>query len=192
MPSVATRNKIDELNRATPGTANAQLGTLLENLITQINALKADVTVLSAQNSRMLSTATLAIKAGGGTVPKTTTACTALASGVVQTKASATDMSVIAGTLATAKWALWAFYIDNAGTITTSAKTADAASAAAALALKPAIPAGKAEIGYIIVGNASGSGFVGGTTALDAANITTTYVSNDPYTPTVAAVASLA
>lgn len=175
------RNLVTDLNRSSPAAARVRLGD-------QLAALKADVAALASQN-RLLSSATLVIKAGGGTVPKASTAFAAIAAGVVQVKAADTDMSVIAGTLATAKAALWAFYIDSAGTITTSTKTADAANAAAALKLKPAVPANKVEIGYIIVANATGSNFVGGTTALDAANVTTTYVSNAPLTPASSAAA---
>jgi len=177
----------DLLNRATPGTKRASLGTKLADLSVQFNLLRADLARIYLQNQFVITPATLVIKAGGGTVPKSSSAFTAMAGGMRQTKSADTDMSVLAGTLATAKAALWAFYIDSAGTITTSTKTADAANAAAALALKPAIPANKVELGYIIVANASGENFVGGTTALDATGITTTYVSNDGVSDMTAA-----
>lgn len=181
------RSLIDLLNRAMPATKQALLGTKLADLSAQFNLLRADLARVYLQNQFILTAPTLVIKATSGTVPKSSTAFSVLAAGLVQSKAADTDMSVIAGTLATAKAALWAFYIDSAGTITTSTKTADAADAAAALLLKPTIPANKVEIGYIIVANASGSNFTGGTTALDATNVTTTFVSNPVTSPILAA-----
>lgn len=176
-----TRDKTLDLNNISPGARNARLGTLLV-------AMQQDIAALAA-SERLLANAGLVIKAGGSPTVKAANAFSVIAAGVVQTKTAATDMAALVGTLATAKAALWAFYIDSAGTLTSSTKTADAANANAALALKPAVPSGKVEIGYIIVANATGSNFVGGTTALDAANVTTTYVSNAPLTPASAATA---
>jgi len=184
------RSQTNLLNRSTPATKQAGLGTLLADLSVQFNLLRADLARIYLQNQFIIAKATLVIKAGGGTVPKSSSAIEVIAGGVRQTKTANTDMSVIAGTLATAKAALWAFYIDSAGTITTSTKTADAANAAAALALKPAIPANKVELGYIIVANASGADFTAGTTALDATDITTTYYSNPVTSGIVAAAVS--
>lgn len=175
MSSPVTRSKIQDLNNISPASAAAKLGTLLAAIVADIAAL--------ASNTRILVSPALAIKAGSSAVAKATAAFSAMVAGVVVTKAANTDMSALVGTLATAKYALWAFYMDSAGSITTSTKTADAGTAAAALALKPAVPTDKVELGYIIVGNATGSNFVGGTTALDAANVTVAYVSSAPLTP---------
>lgn len=175
------RNLVDELNRALPAGSHANLGTLLA-------AMQDDIAMLGA-TERLMSTATLIKNASTSKTAFASTAFTAIASGVVQTKAANTSMATIAGTLANNKFALWAFYIDKDGSLTSSTKTADAASAAAALKLKPAVPSGKVEIGYIIVANASGGDFTGNTTNLDASGVTTTYVSNEPSTPASAAVA---
>ncbi|MFM2055567.1 MAG: hypothetical protein RL456_3604 [Pseudomonadota bacterium] len=169
------RDLIQTLNGESPGAARLPLGDYLE-------ALRADVAAIFGKNAFVLTAATLGIKAASSPTVKTVGACSFMAAGVVQAKSANTDMSAIAGTLATAKVALWAFYIDSAGTITTSTKTTDADTVAAALALKPAVPANKVEIGYITVANTSGSNFVGGTTALDAAGIATTYRSNPALT----------
>lgn len=175
------RNLIDELNRALPAAAHVQLGTLLA-------AIQADIAALGAAE-QLRSAPTLAIKAGSSPTVKSSTSFSAVAAGVAQTKAANTDMAALVGTLATAKSALWAFYIDQDGTLTTSSKTTDAATNAAALKLKPAVPSSKVEIGYILVANASGSNFVGGTTALDAAGITVTYVNNPAFSPASASAA---
>lgn len=182
------RSLTDLLNRITPGAKQAALGTKLADLSAQFNLLRADLARVYLKNQFIITKATLVIKAASGTVPKSSTAIRVMAGGLFQAKSADTDMSVIAGTLATAKSALWAFYIDSAGTITTSTQTADAATPAAALLLKPTIPDNKVELGYIIVANASGSNFTGGTTALDATGVTTTYYSN-PVTSGIVAEA---
>lgn len=171
-----SRNYEDELNRCMPAASHGKLGTTLVELIAGFNKLLADLTAVRARLSNyLLSSAGLVIKTSSSAVVKAGSAFIAVAGGVPVSKAANTDMSAIAGTLATAKAALWAFYIDSEGTITTSAKTADADDAEGAIALLPAIPENKAMIGYIVVENATGSNFVGGTTALDASNVTVTY-----------------
>jgi len=157
------------LDGMTPGASHAKLGKVIRDLIAHTSSM------LAFLNSRMLTKAGLVIHGAGGTVPKAGSAFCAVANGTLVRKPANTDMSALAGNLATAKSALWAFYIDSAGTITTSAKTADAASHDAALALMPAVPAGKAMIGFVVIDNATGSNFVGGTTALDTGSLTVTY-----------------
>lgn len=165
--------------------------TDLVELRTELTALRADVSALRTRiNSGTLSSAGLTIKAGSSAIVKAANAFAALANGTLVTKAADTDMAALVGTLATAKTAAWAFYVDSAGTLTTSAKTADAADAAAAIALLPAPPSNKAMIGFITVGNATGSNFVGGTTALDAASVTVAYYSTDGLLAYAAALTS--
>lgn len=174
-----SRDLINELDRSMPAAKRASLGTLLA-------AIQADVAALAA-TERLLASPGLVIKAGSSPTVKAGSGFSALAAGVVVTKAADTDMAAIAGTLASTKFALWAFYVDSAGTLTSSTKTADVDDADAALRLKPAVPAGKVELGYIIVENGTGGAFTAGTTNLDATDVTTTYVSNEPLTPASAA-----
>lgn len=177
----------DQLNRFTPAAARVQLGQLLTDLVNGVNA------ILGALDAVVLNKAGLVIKAGASALAKSVNAIDANINGVLITVA-ASDMAALAGTLATAKSAAWAFYTDASGTVSTSAKTADSANHAAAVAALPAAPAGLAQIGFVVVDNASGAGFVGGTTALDAAGLTTTfYDSVGPVLPaTVLSVADLA
>lgn len=185
------RNLKEELDRITRVTKAYGLGAQLEAIVTDLTAVFADLTALRTRiNTGTLNSAGLVIKAGSSAIVKAGSAFAALAGGAVVVKAANTDMSALVGTLATAKSAVWAFYIDSAGVITTSAKTADANDAAAALALMPASPDNKAMIGFIVVANASGSNFVGGTTALDAASITTTYYNTTGPTAFAAALTS--
>jgi hypothetical protein len=164
------------LNRESPTLARLPLGTWLANLITQYNALRADLTTIKTTNAYITTAAALAIKAAEGLLVKSTGAFAAVVAGNVITKAANTDMAALVGTLATAKSAAWAFEVDSSGTITTLTKTADVATPALAIAALAAVTANKVRIGYIVVTNTSGSNFVGGTTALDATGIAVTYV----------------
>lgn len=124
-----------------------------------------------------LAGAGLVIKAGGGVLVKTgATAWYGLVQGKLVTKAAATDMPALVGTVANAAFNVYAFFVDSAGTVTSQMGTAGATLAAVKF---PAIPAGKTMIGFIIV-NPTGTGdFVGGTTALDDVTVApgTLYVS---------------
>jgi hypothetical protein len=162
---------VHNLNNMAPAAKRANLGTLLETTIAAFNSLRTRLSCV------MLTSAGLAIVTGSSPTARAVNAFVAIVDGTYVRKAAATAMSALVGTLPTANSALWAFYIDAAGTITTSAKSANAATHAAALALLPAVPANQTMIGFIIVDNATGSNFVGGTTALDAASVTTTYYS---------------
>jgi len=134
------------------------------------SALRALITpVFDRLSSLTLTSAGLAIKAGGSAIVKTGAAITyALASGVLRSVAAATDMPALAGTVVNATFNVYAFFIDSAGTVTSQIGTAGATLAATKL---PPIPQGKALLGFIIV-NPTGTGdFVGGTTALDDATV---------------------
>ena len=152
------------LNKMNPSSNMCKVGDVILDLINGVNQLMFGV----------ITKATLAIKAGSSPTVSSSTSIVAKVNGLTVTVAPS-DMAALVGTLATAKAAAWAFYVDSAGTLTTSAKTADSATPAAAIGLLPAVPAGKLLVGYITVANASGSNFVGGTTALDATSITTVY-----------------
>lgn len=118
---------------------------------------------------QLLATGALAIKAGGSAIVKTANTIYALtvaiATGLVTlvTKA-ASDMAALAGTVTAAKFNVFCFFIDSAGTLTSAMGTEGATLATVVF---PTFPPGKACIGFVII-NPTGTGnFVGGTTALD-------------------------
>lgn len=158
-----------QLDRSSPAAADAKLGTLLAELIARITVLQ------NRLNTFVASSPGLAIKQASSTLAKAGTAFIAYINGTEVRKPANTDMPALSGTLATAKSAAWVFYIDATGALSVSAKTADAADHASAVALIPATPAGLAQIGVLVLDNATGSNFVGGTTALDVASLTATY-----------------
>lgn len=168
----------DQLNRSMPAAKHGMLGDVLANLIASVNALRVDLLAAIAElKTGIVIPTALAIKAGGSTLAKSTSAFVARVDGTAVSKAANTDMSALAGVIATTKAAAWQWYMDDAGTITTSAKTADADTAVEALALLPATPDGYVKLGTIVITNAQGAAaaFTGGTTALDTAGLTVAY-----------------
>ncbi len=120
-------------------------------------------------NSKMLNSAGLVIKAGASALVKTgASACHALANGILVSIAAATDMAALSGTVTNAKFNVYVFLIDSAGTLTSAMGTEAATLAGVKF---PTIPEKKAVVGFTII-NPTGTGnFVGGTTALDDATV---------------------
>lgn len=114
----------------------------------------------------------LTIKAGGSAVVKTgATAYYGICRGILVTKAAATDMPALVGTVTNAKFNVFAFFIDSAGAVTSQMGTEGATLAAVGI---PVPPVGQATIGLVVI-NPTGTGnFVGGTTALDDATVVPT------------------
>lgn len=117
-----------------------------------------------ADSAYCLTSAGLVIKAAASALVKAGTAFYALAGGKAVTKAVNTDMAALSGTVTNAKFNVYVFYVDSAGTLTSSMGTEGATLAAVVF---PTTPESKAAIGFTII-NPTGTGnFVGGTTALD-------------------------
>lgn len=88
--------------------------------------------------------------------------------GKLVTKATTTDMAALSGTVTNAKFNVFCFFIDVAGTLTSAMGVQGATLAAVQF---PPIPEGKTMIGYVVI-NPTGTGdFVGGTTNLDDATV---------------------
>lgn len=118
---------------------------------------------------QLLNSGALAIKAGGSAIVKIgaaiyATAVNAAGQVVLVTKAINTDMAALAGTVTNAKFNVFCFFVDSAGTLTTLMGTEAATLGAVVF---PTFPDTKACIGFVII-NPTGTGnFVGGTTPLD-------------------------
>jgi len=145
------------------------------NAITQVTTPLVD-----RFSSLATSTAGLVIKTGGSALAKTgTVAFQGLASGVLVTIATGTDMPALSGSITAASFNVYCFFIDSASVVTSAMGTEGTTLAKVKF---PPFPQGKALVGYLIVTHSSA--FVGGTTALDTA--TTNFVSPvGPFDPSV-------
>lgn len=116
-------------------------------------------------STRTFTHAGLRIKGGSASaIVQAHLAIYASVKGTLVTKAADTDMAALSGTVTNAKFNVFAFFIDNAGALTSAMGTEGATLAAVKF---PPIPEGKAVIGFVII-NPTGTGnFAGGTTALD-------------------------
>lgn len=116
-------------------------------------------------SSKPLNSAGLVIKAGASAIVKTgATAFYAIAKGSLVTKAAATDMPALVGTVVNATFNVYSFFVDSAGVVTSAMGTAGATLAAVKF---PPVPIGQAFLGFIVVNPTGAGNFVGGTTALD-------------------------
>lgn len=116
----------------------------------------------------VLGSAGLVIKAGASTLAKAGSAFYASVQGTLVTKTANTDMAALVGTVTNAKFNVYCFFIDAAGTLSSAMGTEGGTLAAVKW---PTIPQNKALIGFVVI-NPTGTGnFVGGTTALDDATV---------------------
>lgn len=119
-------------------------------------------------STQCLTSAGLAIKAGGSAIVKAGSAFTACVNGIPVRVAANTDQAALSGTVTNAKFNVYCFFLDSAGTGTSAMGTEGATLAAVKW---PPMPVNKALIGFVII-NPTGTGnFVGGTTALDDATV---------------------
>jgi hypothetical protein len=125
--------------------------------------------VADRMSTQVLSTPGLAIKTGGSTLVKTGgSACYAMVNGTLVKIAASTDQAALSGTVTNAKFNVFCFYVDAAGTGTSAMGTEGATIGAVVF---PPVPEQKAWLGFVII-NPTGTGnFVGGTTALDDATV---------------------
>lgn len=142
-------------------------------------ALRAILTPIADRcSTQTLTSPGLAIKSAGQAIVKAGSAFYACVQGILVTKAANTDMAALSGTVTNAKFNVFCFFIDSAGTLTSAMGTEGAALGSVKW---PEPPTGKAMIGFVII-NPTGTGnFVGGTTALDDATV----VPNAVYVNTV-------
>ncbi len=119
-------------------------------------------------STQVFSSAGLVIKAGSSALAKAGSLTYVSVKGKLVKIAANTDMAALSGTVTNAKFNVFCFFIDGAGTLTSAMGVEGAAVGSLVF---PPIPAGKAMIGFVII-NPTGTGnFVGGTTALDDATV---------------------
>ena len=148
-------------------TAALSAGTDRRELRKVLGALQADV---AASSNQVLASAGLVITATTGLkVPKTGASdFYAQVGGALVKIAAGTDMPALSGSVAHGAFNVFAFTVDNTGTVTSAMGTPGAALGAVAF---PAVPANAAVVGYVVI-NPTGTGsFVGGTTALNDATV---------------------
>lgn len=139
------------------------------SVVRDARALTAALAPIAASHStRNIVSPALAIKTGGSALVKSGAASYAMVGGVLVNTATATDMAALSGTVTNAKFNVFCFYVDAAGTLTTVMGAEAATLAGVKL---PPQSATKALIGFVVI-NPTGTGnFVGGTTALDDATV---------------------
>lgn len=124
-------------------------------------------------SSQTLGNAGLVIFGAASALAKTgAAAVSAVAGGTLLSIAASTSMAALSGTTAQNLFNVYCFYIDAAGVLTSGMGSAGATLGAVKF---PPQPVGKAMIGFITV-NPTAAAFIGGTTALDAANTNVVYV----------------
>lgn len=134
----------------------------------------------------ILSSGGLAINAGSSTMIKTTNTINAKIDGYIMANVAATSaigngtIGTTIGTLPTGYTMALTVSVNASGTFALTASSQILTSSILqglfpTGSLAP-VPQGQCLVGYVIIRNASGSNFVGGTTALDAGSITTLYI----------------
>lgn len=141
----------------------------LLDVVADLANVRSDLTFLRDRlKSQLLVSGALRISGGSASpLVQTNATLTALANGVPLTKGS-TNFPALVGTITNTKFNVFACFIDSTGTLSSAMGTEAATLAAVTF---PAIPAGKAMVGYVVL-NPTGTGnFVGGTTNLDDATV---------------------
>lgn len=120
-------------------------------------------------STQTINTAALRIKGGSASaIVQTNAVSLYLANGKLVSKATATDLPALVGSVTNARFNVFAFFIDQAGTLTTLMGIEGTTLASV---IFPPIAELKACIGFVII-NPTGTGpFVGGTTVLDDATV---------------------
>jgi hypothetical protein len=158
----------DQLNHALPIFHDIGFGDLIVALIAAVNAptnltnagLAVSTTAVNAANNILASFNGVLVGHASGAMP------------------------ALAGNITNGNRGAWSFYLNSSGKLSVSA-VAVGANNAAALAALPPVPAGEALIGVVVAANATGANFVGGTTSLAAANVTTAVYSTQGDAPAV-------
>lgn len=128
----------------------------------------------------LLKPSTVAIKAASSALAKMTNSCIAIVNGTKVVVAAA-DLPALttAASLASGEKNVVVFVTDNAGTVTNLYGTKSTTDAGV---IWPVVPLDKTVIGFVYI--TAAATFTGGTTALDAANITSVFADGGMVQPT--------
>ena len=117
--------------------------------------------------SELLTTGALAIHGAGSALAKTVNTIYFMIDGQVYSKTAA-DCAALVGTVTNAKFNVFVFSVNAAGTFATQMGTEAATLGGVVF---PAVPDGSVAVGFVII-NPTGTGnFTGGTTPLDDATV---------------------
>lgn len=145
--------------------ANIQIGQPLTPGRTTAGRVRGDMNV-----SYAVSSAGLAINAGGALIAKAVSPTQTVVAGVPGTSTAANlAMAALAGTVTNLKFNVFALYVGANGTTVTSAMGTEAATLAGVV--WPVGDPTKVLLGYIIINPTGAGNFIGATTALDDATV---------------------
>jgi hypothetical protein len=125
----------------------------------------------------VFNSAALAIFGAASPNAKSVNAIDFIVDGVIANKAAATMPALGGATVPTGNLNVYVFTVDASGNLATLNGTFAATRAGI---VWPTVPDGTVVLGFAIINNAAGSNFVPGTTPLDTASLTVTYV-NTPF-----------
>ena len=134
--------------------------------------VKKYVGAVASGQSALLTSGGLAIGTASAAAVKVSNTIHALVGGVLVTAAGA-EVALTGIDIADGTTNVVGIFVNAAGTLSAVAGTAGATLAAV---VPPQANATRALVGYVVIANASGDEFDGGTTLLSAANVTDTYI----------------
>ena len=159
-----------QLNGITTGSDKNAMRPLLSGLADRLSSQ-----ILASSGLLIFGAASALAKTGASATP-------AIANGVLLSIAASTSMAALSGTTAQNTFNVYAFYINQLGTLTTLMGAAGATLSAVKF---PDTATGRTMIGFITV-NPTSAAFIGGTTALDAAATNVVYVNTvSAFDPTL-------
>jgi hypothetical protein len=150
---------------------------------TRVALLKVLTAIGNNLSSQTLTSAGLVISAASSPLAKTGASATvAVAGGALVSVPAGTNTAALSGTITQNKFNVYVFSVDASGTLYTSMGTEGATLGAVQF---PQPVAGRATLGFVYL-NPTTANFVGGTTALDAANTNAVYVNTvGAFDPTI-------
>lgn len=136
-------------------------------VVTDITAIYADILAVRARQKTQVFNSAGLVNSSSKLTGNIANTIYGIANGALFKKTTA-DCSALAGTVTNAKFDVYVFQIDSAGTVTTTFGTEGATLGAVVF---PAVVANKPILGFLIVNPTGIGNFIGGTTLLDDATV---------------------